>query len=98
MLAEKEDNLTNSLAAVLMQNIGTFEMCSDNCFLVFLGRISVIKDDIPPLSPLFIPSISSIMMAIGLRFFIWNILATFTFDILSLAMFSMTALFRISLE
>ena len=52
--------------------IGFMVTSSSRCFFVFLGRMSLISALMPPLSPLFIPSISS--MTIAMRFgFFWNI-------------------------
>ena len=68
---------------------------SSFCFLVFFCLINFIKDVIPPLSPLFIPSISSITIAIFLTFphIICN---TLRFDILLLVIVSISVLLRTS--
>ena len=65
------------------------------CFFVFFGRMIVIKEEIPPLSPLFNPSISSMIMAIFFFTFL-NILTTFISAILFFPIFSITDLFLIS--
>ena len=51
-----------------MQIIGAVAVGSVLCFFVFLARISFIMLLIPPLSPVFIPSMSSMTMAIGVAF------------------------------
>ena len=78
-----------------MHIIGFIVTSSSFCFLVFFGLISLINVLIPPLSPLFIPSISSIIIAI-FRVFLLNKLIIFLSDILCFVMSSITEVFLMS--
>ena len=75
--------------------IGIIVVSSFFCFLVFLGLINLIKVFMPPLSPLFIPSNSSIIIAIFLVFFCIK-LNTFLSLILCLVIWSTIVLFLTS--
>ena len=68
---------------------------SNRCFFVFFCRISLINDVIPPLSPLFIPSISSITMT-NFCCLPFNKFNTLQLDILLHVMESIIVLFRTS--